>query len=650
MKSEKYPILFSPIKVGNITVKNRIFMSAMTTGLCSLDNTVTDAALKYYEARFKGGVGLVTTECTMPHKDSHYSTTNNMGLYDDAQIEGMSRLAKLAHQYDVKIVSQLLHGGPAAVASLNKGKQPIAASAIPLRNVGEMPREMTVDEIHELTKSFGDAAYRAKQAGLDGVEIHSCHRHGVLGTFLSPLSNKRVDDYGGDINGRMKFLLEVIDEVRNRVGKDFVIIVRLSMSEYEPGGQSFLDCIHIARTLEEHGVDMLNLSDATLEQYWKTVTPNGTAKGVNTELASKLRGLINIPIGVIGRNNEPWAAELVLNLGRTDAVYMGRALLCDPEWPNKAREGEENSIRPCIGCTDCIVHAHGPVIRCSMNPFAGREFEIENKSFEKKKILVIGGGAGGMQAAASLANKGHNVTLCERTNRLGGLMYLAGIPIAKQDITQGTKYLINELKKSGADIQLNKEVTIDYVKDLKPDYCILASGSNSIIPKFLDNADQLVDARDVLDGKAVVGENVVVIGGGLVGCETAEFIAHPFYDLSKGSKKVTVIEMQSNLAPEDTSYGRSLLVRRMFEKKIQILLNSKVEEINGRTITYSKDGKNFTIENVDTVVAALGAKPNVPLKEEIENLGIKTFVIGAAVKTGRIYDAIMEAEMVAESI
>lgn len=650
MNHTRFPKLFTPIQVGSMVVKNRIFMPAMTTALCAPDNTVTDGALAYYEARFRGGVGLVTTETVMVDETSHYSTPNNMGLYRDEQIPGMRRLVELAHRYDVRIVAQLLHGGPAAAAELNGGRQPRAASAIPLRNVGEMPREMTVEEIHTLTGRFGDAARRAKEAGFDGVEVHACHRHGILGTFLSPLSNKRVDEYGGSVDARMRFLLEVIADIHGQCGQDFPIIVRMSMTEYEPGGQSLLDAIYIARTLRDAGVDLLNLSDASLEMYWRTVTPAGTAKGVNTELSAKLKQAADIPIGVVGRINEPWAAELILELERSDAVYMGRALLCDPDFPNKALQGRTDEIRPCIGCTDCITHAHGPVIRCTMNPRAGREFEVSPMPREKKRILVAGGGAAGLSAAAELARRGHRVILAEAAQTLGGQMNLAAVPISKQDITQGVKYLILQARLAGVEIRMGLRITKETLQEIKPDIVVVATGGSAVIPGFLHGAKQVENGWDVLAGRAETGRNIVVVGGGDVGCEVADFLIHPQDDLSPGGKRVTIIEMGGNLMPADKAYARSLLVRRLKEKGCRILLNSKVEYVDGSTVAYRRNGEVCRLENVDTVIAALGSQKDDSLCQAAGELGIPAVVIGAAVKTGHIYDAIMEGQLAAESI
>lgn len=645
-----FPLLFTPIQIGTMTVKNRIFMSAMSTALCSDENQVTDEAIAYYSARAKGGVGLITTENVMVDELSHYNIPNNMGLYRDDQIPGIRRLADEVHRYGAKLALQLLHGGPAAVARLNGGRQPVAASAIPLRNVGELPRAMTVEEIHALTLNFGQAARRAREAGADAVELHACHRHGVLGTFLSPLSNKRIDAYGGSVDGRLRFLLEVVAEVRRAAGEDYPIIVRMSMTEFEPGGQSLLDGIYIARRLEQAGVSLLNLSNGSLETYWKTVTPNGTPRGVNTELSKQMKEAVHIPVGVIGRNCEPWAAEQVLDLGRTDVVYMGRALLCDPEFPNKAAAGQVEDIRPCIGCTDCITHAHGPQIRCTMNPYAGRETHQPAPAPTPKHLLVIGGGPAGLQAAATAARRGHKVTLLEAADQPGGQMFLAGIPIAKQDIAQGTRYLLRQAVEAGVELRCGVRADEAAIRACAPDAVVVATGGQPVVPGFLRAAGHLVSAWDVLAGKEATGQNIVVIGGGAVGCETADFLIHPQNDRHPRGKRVTLIEMADNLMAGDRSYARSLLVRRLQEKGCRILVDTKVESVEGDRLTYSHAGERATLEGIDTVVCALGVRPDNSLAALVKQMGLPVYTVGDAEKTGRIYEAITTGEAVAAEL
>jgi len=645
-----FPNLFSPIQVGSMKVKNRVFMSAMATGLCDNENKVTDEVIAYYAARAKGGVGLITTEAVMPDEFCHYGIPNNMGLYSDEQISGMKKLADVIHQYGAKLVPQLLHAGTAATALFNNGRQCRSASAITLRALGEIPLPMPKEEIWEFTRRMAEAAGRAREAGCDGVEIHSCHRHGILGSFLSPLSNKRTDEYGGSIEGRMRFLLEVITAVRKETGRDFPIIVRLSMTEYEPGGQSLLDAIYIGKKLEAEGVDMLNLSDGTIETYWRTVTPNGTPRGVNTDLSQRMKAALNIPVGVNGRNCEPWSADLVISLNRVDVTYMARSLLCDPEFPNKAMAGRQDEIRPCIGCTDCITHRYGYRTYCSMNPYTGREtFELKPAP-KGRKVLVAGGGPAGLQAATTAAERGFEVTLIEKNEQLGGQMYIAGFPLGKHDIVIGTKFLIENTKRAGVSIITGEQVTAGKIRELKPDIVIVATGGEPVVPKFLSGANQLVNAWDALTGKVYTGQNIVVIGGGAVGCETAEFLVHPQNDQHPKGKKVTIIEMLDNLMMDDPAYNRSLLIQRLHEKGVNIFVGAKVESVEGDKLVYTKDGQSHTLTGIDTAISAVGTRPINKLPDELEGSGIRVYSAGDSLRVGRLYDALKSGAEVAEAI
>lgn len=648
---KQFPHLFSPIQVGTMTVKNRIFMPAMGTQLCTQQNMITDEAIAYYERRAKGGVGLITTEVVMFDEHSHYGGPVNMGLYSDTQIPGMKALADAVHKYGAKLVPQLMHAGAAAGSALNGGRQPRSASPIPLRQT-EIPMEMPLEEIHEFVQRIGEAALRAKKAGCDGVEIHACHRHGVLGSFLSPLGNRRTDEYGGNIDGRLKLPLEAIAQVRKMTGEDFPIIVRMSMTESEPGGQSLLDAIYIAKAFENAGVNMLNLSNGTLDTYWKTVTPIGTPRGVNTELAEKVKATVNIPVGVNGRNCEPWSSELVLALERVDAVYMGRALLCDPDLPIKAMEGRLEEIRPCIGCTDCITHRYTRerACYCSMNPDTGRETLKVPPVAPGKRLLVIGGGPAGLQAAISAARRGFDVTLAEKKDRLGGEMYAASFPPGKQELAVGLKFLIQEAQRKGVKLLTNTCAGVDFVKQFAPDNVIVATGGKPIMPKFLSGAKHLVTAQDALTGAQPTGQNIVIIGGGSVGCETADYLIHPQNDRDPGGKQVTIVEMRNNIAIDDTTYSRSLMVRRLLEKGCTILTEAKVESVQGNTVVYNCREQLFTLENIDTVVVALGTVPETGLCDDLAAAGIPFVAVGNAGHVGRIYDALYTGALAAENL
>ncbi|MBR3150609.1 MAG: FAD-dependent oxidoreductase [Erysipelotrichaceae bacterium] len=647
----KFPHLFTPLKIGNTTVKNRIFMSPMTTNLCDTNNRVTEEAIAFYEARARGGAGLITIEGAMVTEKSHYRGLTNLGLYDDSQIPMVAKLADTIHRYDCRAVVQLLHGGPACLPKDNGGMIPWAASPIAIRTgwlAGIVPNEMPIDVVKTTIHEFAQAAERAKKAGLDGVEIHACHRHGLIGSFLSQLSNKRVDEYGGNVDGRLRFLLEVIREARELCGEDFLIFVRLSLEELEYGGQSLIEGMHIAQEVERAGANFIHFSRGTTETFWITTPPSGSPKALHSQLAREMRQALNIPYGVVGRISEPWVGELVLEQKRADAVYIGRALLCDPEFPNKAREGKTEAIRYCIGCTDCIGRVTGPVIHCAINPESARETVKLQKTGKPKKVLVVGGGPGGLHAATVLAKRGHTVTLAEKNRHPGGNMQTAGVPNGKEDLLLGVRSLIYAAKEAGVDIQCDTTVDREYLEKNKFDEVVLASGALPLMPAFL--AGHAVSGIDVLNGKVSTGRNIVVVGGGSVGCETADFLIHPRNDYNANGKKVTVLELTGNVASDDRSYQRTRLMERLIEKGCRILTNAEVIEVEENSVTYRKDGMLQTLENVDTIVAAVGLRSDTSLKETLEELKIPYHIIGDAVKPRRITDAVSEAQLVAESI
>ncbi|MBQ0065407.1 MAG: FAD-dependent oxidoreductase, partial [Firmicutes bacterium] len=436
----QFPNLFTPIQIGSKTIKNRIFMPPLSTNLAK-KGYVTEELIQHYSARAKGGVGLFVTEvCTI--EPTYIYLPGDMSIHDDSYIEGWKKLYEEVHKYGAVLLPQLFH--PAYMAFPIPGTpQLIAPSHVGPYYAKEAPRPVTKEELKVIIKQFGDAAKRVQKAGGDGVEIHAAHAHGLLGGFLSPLFNKRCDEYGGDINGRLRLTLEVIKEVRERCGEDFIIDCRISGDEYSDGGLNVNDMVYVAKQLEKAGVNMLHVSGGLTIKRASSIPAPGTKQGTHAEAAKRIKEAVSIPVATVGRIMEPWLAEELIANGYTDACMMGRVNLCDPEFVNKTYEGKLQDIRPCIGCLRCLNGImFGKRIACTMNP----SFELENEETlkeadTKKNVLVIGGGVAGMEAAFLAKKRGHHVVLCEKDAELGGQIHAACVPIGKQDLTKVVQFM-----------------------------------------------------------------------------------------------------------------------------------------------------------------------------------------------------------------
>ena len=638
---KEFSHLFSPIKVGETVVKNRVFMPPISTNLAD-KGYVTDALVAHYAARAKGGVGLIVTEVTTVEPTYIY-LPGDMSIHDDSFIPGWKKLTEAVHQYDCKILPQLFH--PAYMAFPIPGTPRLIAPS----NVGpyyakEAPRSVTKEELKVIIKQFGEAALRVKTAGADGVEIHAAHAHGLLGGFLSPLYNKRTDEYGGDISGRLRLTLEVIEEVRKMCGKDFIIDVRISGDEYTDGGLNINDMIYVSKTLEKAGVDMLHVSGGTTIARGSSIPAPGTKMGSHALLSEEIKKHVSIPVATVGRITEPWIADEFIANDKADICMIGRANLCDAEFVNKAMSGHVEDIRPCIGCLRCLTGImFGKRVSCTINP----SLEIENEDTikeaeEKKNILVIGSGPAGMEAAFVAHKRGHHVVLCEKDDKLGGEMNLAAVPIAKQDLTLVIKYMAHKLE--GVDVRLNTEVTLEMLKNEFKDYEVIAgTGASPIVINPFTQFKSWMTADDVLAGRAFPGRKIVIIGGGSVGCETADYLAPLINDLFPRNRDVTILEMADGVMMNESGPGRSLLVRRMMEKGVKIITSAKVDSVTETEINYTQDDVTHTIKDADTLIFAAGYKKNQAVEEMLEESGLNYHMIGDAHEIGNIKTAITEA-------
>ena len=635
-----FPHLFEPIQIGKTTVKNRIFMPPLSTNLAD-KGYVTDALVEHYSNRARGGVGLIVTEVTTVEPTYTY-LPGDMSIYDDSYIPGWKKLVDAVHKYDTKILSQLFH--PAYMAFPVPGTpQLIAPSNVGPYYAKSAPRAVTVEELHVLVRQFGEAALRFKKAGGDGVEIQCAHAHGLLGGFLTPLYNKRTDEYGGDINGRLRLTLEVIREVRKQCGDDFIIDVRISGDEYSEGGLTLNDMIYVSKQLEKEGVDFLHVSGGNTIKRGSSMPAPGTSPAPHAHASEEIRKHVHIPVATVARINEPWVAEELIADGKADICMIGRANLCDSEFANKAREGRTDDIRPCIGCGRCLTGImFGKPIACTVNPSV--ETNDIDEADVKKKVLVIGGGPAGMEAAYVAKKRGHEVVLCEKENELGGLLRLAAVPISKQELCKVIKFMARRLYNEGIDVRTGCEVTPQLLETEFKDYEIICStGAKPKEIEVFKQFKQTMTADDILSGRKFPGRKIVILGGGSVGCETADYLAPLVNDLFPANRDVTVIEMTGSLMTGDGGAAKSRLTQRLMSKGVKLLLNAQVKKVDESTITYEQDGEEHTIKDADTLVFAVGYTPT---KVEYEN----AHYIGDCGKVGNLKDAISGAYQLAKSL
>ena len=649
-KSERYPMLFSPIKVGTQTVKNRLWMPPVSTNLAIDHGHVSEALIEHYTNRAKGGVGLIVTE-VVTVEPTYVYLPGDMCMADDSFVPGWEKLAAGIHEYGAKILPQLFH--PAYMAFPIPGTPKlIAPSFVGPYYAREAPRPVTREELKVIISQFGDAAERLKRAGTDGVEIHAAHAHGLLGGFLSPLYNKRTDEYGGDIDGRLKLTLDVVREVRERCGEDFIIDVRISGDEYSEGGLTLRDQAYVAKQLERAGVDMLHVSGGTTIKRGSAIPGNGTSPASHAELSREIKKHVSIPVATVGRITEAWVAEELIEDGFADACMMGRANVCDANFAQKAAAGKTEDIRPCIGCLRCLNGImFGKPISCTVNPdVEGDDGDVEAAK-AKKDILVVGAGPAGMQAAFVAARRGHHVVLVDDQDEVGGTMRIAAVPIAKQDLCRVIKFQARRLEQEGVEIELGRRLTAE---DIERDYAgyevVAAYGADPIVPESMTGFKQGCTADDILYGRVHPGKKIVIVGGGSVGCETADYLAPLVNDLAKANRDITLIEMTDVLAANESGAGRAVLITRMIGKGVHALTGARVTEVTEDAITYEMDGEAHEIEGADTLVLALGYRTNTELVDNLNAAGVTVHTIGDADKPGNIRDAIGAAYAAAKEL
>ncbi len=642
-----FQLLFSPIKIGTMEVANRFVVPPMGTNLANPDGTVSEELIAYWEARAKGGWGLLIVEIAGVDPLAK-AIPNQLGLWDDKFIPGFKKLVDAVHRYGVKIAVQIHHAGRQTSSAILGGEQPVAPSAVPCFITREIPRELSTEEVYQLIEKFGDAAARAREAGFDAVEIHGAHGY-LVAQFMSQHTNKRVDEFGGSLYNRMRFPVEVIRNVRRKVGGSFPIIFRMSADEKVVDGRNIEESAAVAAIVENAGIDALHVSVGVYASMPYIVPPPDVAPGFNLSNAGEIKKAVSVPVIAVGRINDPVLAEQAIRTGKTDLLAWGRQSLADPELPNKVAAGRIEEISPCISCNQgCIGYIFNPdKMKCSclVNPFCGREYKMKiEPAAQSKKVVIVGGGPGGLEAAWIAAARGHNVVLFEKEQSPGGQFRVGAIAPAKQDLTKAINYYTYMGKKCGVDFRFGTRADAGQVLAEKPDVVIVATGGEPSIPEIpgIDNP-KVVTATDILLGKKAAGKKVLIIGGGLVGSETADF-------LGEHGHEVTIVEALPEIAEDVQESVKHFLLLRLKRHEVRIETNAKVIEILQDGVKVEKGGREKQLTGFDTVVIAVGAKSVNDLKPQLEGKVPELYVIGDASRPRKAIDAIEEAASLAIKI
>jgi 2,4-dienoyl-CoA reductase-like NADH-dependent reductase (Old Yellow Enzyme family)/thioredoxin reductase len=633
MSNKQFPKLFEPGRIGSLELKNRLVMPPMATNYALKDGSVTQRQIEYYEERAKGGVGLVIVEISCVDSSSGKGSGRQIAIDDDKFIPGLSQLAEAIRQQGAKAAIQIHHAGRQTWARLT-GNQPVAPSAI-LGPEGEQPRELELSEIAALVNRFAEAAERAKKAGFDGVEIHGAHGY-LVSQFLSPLSNRRQDAYGGSVENRARFLLEVIEAIRKRVGRDYPLWCRLSAMEIGvTDGITLEETQVVAQLAEKAGVDAIHVSAHQITPARRP--PMVQPPGIFVPLAEGIKKVVSVPVIVVGRI-PPELGEGVLGDGKADFISIGKALLADPHLPQKVAAGRMEDITPCICCLTCLdsTRWRREGICCVVNATLGREREYELKPAESpKKVVVVGGGPGGMEAARVATLRGHKVVLFDDGDELGGQLLLAVKPPFKDTIETFRRYLVGQVTKSGVELRLRQRFAAEMLDELKPDVVVLATGVKPFIPQIPGiQSQKVIQASEVLTG-AEVGEHVAVIGGELVGCETA------LYLIERG-KKVTIMRRGPELATKVHQFIREPLLGRLQFKGASILTGVEYKEITEAGVVIRTGTGESKVVEADTVVLAAGAVPDTELLAALQDKVARVFPVGDCVEPRGIRQAVEE--------
>lgn len=658
-----FPNLFSSIKIGNLEIKNRINYPALAL-LYSYDRKLNDRYINFFRERARGGAGIVTVGPV--GIDFIGSGVGLLAIDNDEYIPSFSILTKAIKNEGSRAWIQLYHAGAYALSIMTGQKQAIAPSAVFSGYSRETPREMTIDEIKTVQEAFVRAAERARDAGFDGVELIGSAGY-LITQFLSPLRNKRTDEYGGNFENRIRFPREIIEMMRKRLGPDYPITIRMAGNDFVPGSNTDTETPLFAQVYEKAGINAINVTGGWHESRVPQISME-LPRAAFSYLAQNIKNAVSIPVMASNRITDPFSAEQMLVDGMADIINLGRVLLADPYWPQKAAEGRTDEIRPCISCSQgCMDELFiGHPVSCLANCEAGFEQSRHiSRTDSPKKVMVIGAGPGGLEAAVRAAESGHNVSLYEKSDCIGGQLWIAGTPPYKNELWELIRYYEAMLYKYNIEVCLENEVDINFIKKDKPDFIIAAEGAEPAEPPIDGIDDPLVfNAWDVLANDPKLGRRIAVIGGGSVGLETAHFLgmkgtispetlyflfkynAEPAERLreliTKGNKEITVFEMTMKAGRDVGKSNRWILMANIDLHNIKIKFNAKVTSLKNGLVKYEQMGKEQNMQ-FDNIVTAIGSKPVRKIADSLEVLGIPYKIIGDSAKIGQINNAIHDA-------
>lgn len=657
----KYKKLFDPMTIGKVNLKNRFVMAPMgPLGLGDEQGGFNDRGIEYYTRRAKGGTGLIITGVTFVDNriEEHSMPNTPSPTYNPVQFVRTAReMTERIHAYGAKTFLQMSAGFGRVTIPTNLGEfPPVAPSPIQHRWLDKTCRPLTIDEIHEIIKDFGDGAYNAKRAGFDGVQIHAVHEGYLLDQFAISLFNQRTDEYGGSLENRLRFAKEIVEEIKKRCGDDFPVTLRYSVKsfikelrdgalpgeEFEEKGRDIEEGLEAAKLLVKYGYDALDVDVGCYDAWWWNHPPMYQKKGLYLPYSKMMKDLVNVPIITAGRMDNPDLALEAIEKGETDFISLGRPLLADPDYVNKLRYDDLLSIRPCISCQEgCMGRIQFySLLNCAVNPQAAREKVMAyNPILKPKKVMIVGGGVAGCEAARVLSLRGHQPILFEKTDHLGGNLIPGGAPDFKEDDLALAKWYTHMLNKQNVEIHFNTTVTKEMVLEGHYDAVIIATGST---PKIFNLGDPVLTAEEALLNTKPVGNKVTIIGGGLVGCETA-------LDLAKKGKEVTIVEALDKLLAVNgplCSANKEMLERLVPFNNITVKTSVQAKSYKDHILTL---GNGETIET-DTVVLAVGYKENKSLYEEVQYDIPEVYLLGDAKNVANIMYAIWDAFEVANNI